>query len=81
MLPSSLIVERVLFSTYEQFILYKRHLSDVKFQIAQEDNLLDTNYNENSKILELSADNDIVQGVYEGILKLFEFIWMDYLNL
>ncbi|CAG8611575.1 15808_t:CDS:2, partial [Funneliformis mosseae] len=71
-LPPNLIVERIFFSTYEQSILYKRHLSDVKFQIAQEDELLETSENENTKILILSTDNDVVQGVYEGGLKTWE---------
>jgi protein-histidine N-methyltransferase len=71
-LPSTLVVERVFFSICEQSILYKRHLSDVKFQIAQEDNLLETSNNENTRILELSVNNDIVQGVYEGGLKTWE---------
>jgi len=62
-----LLVERIFVSTCEKSILYKRHLSDVKFQIAQEDDFLETNENRNKKILELSADNDVVQGVYEGI--------------
>ncbi|RIA96594.1 hypothetical protein C1645_815287 [Glomus cerebriforme] len=71
-LPLTLIAERIFISTCEQSILYKRHLSDVKFQVAQEDNFLETNYNENTRILELAADNDIVQGVYEGGLKTWE---------
>ncbi|CAG8508617.1 hypothetical protein RhiirA5_345317 [Rhizophagus irregularis] len=87
-LPSTLIAERIFFSTCEQSVLYKRHLSDVKFQLAQEDNLLETNYNEGTRILELTADSDIVQGVYEGGLKtwecshdLVEFLSKNIINL
>ncbi|GBB86134.1 hypothetical protein RclHR1_01260005 [Rhizophagus clarus] len=71
-LPSTLVAERVFFPTCEKSVLYKRHLSDVKFQLAQEDNLLETDYNGDTRILELTADSDIVQGVYEGGLKTWE---------
>ncbi|CAB4401087.1 unnamed protein product [Rhizophagus irregularis] len=54
----------------------------------QEDNLLETNYNEGTRILELTADSDIVQGVYEGGLKtwecshdLVEFLSKNIINL
>ncbi|CAG8535124.1 1338_t:CDS:2 [Diversispora eburnea] len=76
-LPQSLMIERVYFSTkeeMEQTFLYKRLVTDVKFQIAQEDVLDETDQNSYSsvKIIELTAENDLVQGVYEGGLKTWE---------
>ncbi|RHZ75389.1 hypothetical protein Glove_214g42 [Diversispora epigaea] len=73
-LPQSLMIERVYFFTkeeMEQTVLYKRLVTDVKFQIAQEDVLDGTDQN-SVKIIELTAENDLVQGVYEGGLKTWE---------
>ncbi|KAF0483238.1 S-adenosylmethionine-dependent methyltransferase [Gigaspora margarita] len=59
----------------EPIVLYRRCLSDVKFQIAQNDEL-ENEVNETShssaKILELTVDNDVVHGIYEGGLKTWE---------
>lgn len=65
------MIERVHFPTkgdVERNILYKRLVTDVKFQIAQEDALdeIDQNSCSPAKIIELTAENDLVQGVYEG---------------
>ncbi|CAJ0628033.1 11969_t:CDS:2 [Entrophospora sp. SA101] len=71
-------------STEEKVIIYKRHLADVKFQIAQEDEdlVMDNNQkiNNPSNILELSIKNDLIEGVYEGGLKTWEcsFDLLDY---
>ncbi|CAG8776976.1 14537_t:CDS:2, partial [Cetraspora pellucida] len=77
-LPSSLMIERVFTSIMndkEPTVLYKRCLSDIKFQIAQNDEL-ESEVNQNShstaKILELTVDNDVVHGFYEGGLKTWE---------
>ncbi|CAJ0744972.1 22791_t:CDS:2 [Entrophospora sp. SA101] len=54
-------------STEEKVIIYKRHLADVKFQIAQEDEdlVMDNNQkiNNPSNILELSIKNDLIEGL------------------
>ncbi|CAG8492027.1 2954_t:CDS:1, partial [Acaulospora morrowiae] len=56
-LPQNLMVERVNFSI-KNVELYKRHLSDVKFQIAQDDELEERETDQSScssaKILELA---------------------------
>lgn len=67
--------------------IYKRNLEDVKFQIAQEDDDLDTVQNgDDSKpkdtatstglggaeMLALAGTSDLVKGVYEGGLKTWE---------
>ncbi|CAG8740895.1 32681_t:CDS:2, partial [Racocetra persica] len=77
-LPSSLMIECVFTSIMndkEPIVFYKRCLSDVKFQIAQNDEL-ENEVNQSSysspKILELTDDNDVVHGVYEGGLKTWE---------
>jgi len=64
--------------------IYKRNLEDVKFQIAQEDDDLETAHDEDNKtkdttkgpggaeILALAGKSDLVKGVYEGGLKTWE---------
>ncbi|CAG8452711.1 26615_t:CDS:2 [Dentiscutata erythropus] len=59
----------------EPIVLYRRCLSDVKFQIAQNDELEDEvnkNSHSSAKILELTVDNDVIHGIYEGGLKTWE---------
>ncbi|CAG8503927.1 16951_t:CDS:2, partial [Racocetra fulgida] len=68
----------------EPIVFYKRCLSDVKFQIAQNDEL-ENEVNQNSyssaKILELTVDNDVVHGVYEGDLVEYLSIKLKEINL
>ncbi|KAI8089868.1 uncharacterized protein BX664DRAFT_263543 [Halteromyces radiatus] len=56
--------------------LYKRTLADVKFQMAEQDTLGDTNNTtEENKVLDmlnLTGNSDLVRGVYEGGFKTWE---------
>ncbi|ORX78105.1 hypothetical protein K493DRAFT_285064, partial [Basidiobolus meristosporus CBS 931.73] len=67
-LPTNIVVEPILFAQDLQPI-YKRHLSDVKFQLAQEDQIEN---GEQKNIVGLEDNSDLVAGVYEGGFKTWE---------
>ncbi|KAK9720787.1 hypothetical protein K7432_003890 [Basidiobolus ranarum] len=67
-LPTNLVVEPILFAQDLQPI-YKRHLSDVKFQLAQEDQIEN---GERVNIVGLEDNSDLVAGIYEGGFKTWE---------
>ncbi len=53
--------------------LYKRTLADVKFQMAEQDNLVDEDPDkEVVSMLNLSGNSDLIKGVYEGGFKTWE---------
>ncbi|KAI8146300.1 hypothetical protein BJV82DRAFT_705704 [Fennellomyces sp. T-0311] len=55
--------------------LYKRTLADVKFQMAEQDTLLNEPDSEEGKVvdmLNLNSNSDLVRGVYEGGFKTWE---------
>lgn len=53
--------------------LYKRTLADVKFQMAEQDNLVDEDPDkEVVSMLNLSGNSDLIRGVYEGGFKTWE---------
>lgn len=53
--------------------LFKRTLADVKFQMAEQDNLVDdTQENDVVNMLNLSGNSDLIKGVYEGGFKTWE---------
>ncbi|KAI7891897.1 uncharacterized protein EV154DRAFT_419709 [Mucor mucedo] len=53
--------------------LYKRTLADVKFQMAEQDNLVDENADKDVvSMLNLSGNSDLIKGVYEGGFKTWE---------
>jgi protein-histidine N-methyltransferase len=53
--------------------LFKRTLADVKFQMAEQDNLVDEDADkEVVSMLNLSGNSDLIKGVYEGGFKTWE---------
>ncbi|KAI8080130.1 uncharacterized protein B0P05DRAFT_540090 [Gilbertella persicaria] len=54
--------------------IYKRTLADVKFQMAEQDNLVEDDDNDKDVInmLNLSGNTDLIRGVYEGGFKTWE---------
>ncbi|KAI8645110.1 hypothetical protein BD408DRAFT_412258 [Parasitella parasitica] len=53
--------------------LFKRTLADVKFQMAEQDNLVDDKQETNVvNMLNLSGNSDLIKGVYEGGFKTWE---------
>ncbi|KAL0094975.1 hypothetical protein J3Q64DRAFT_1716729 [Phycomyces blakesleeanus] len=56
-------------------LIYKRTLADVKFQMAEQDTLVDQGDNSSSEVvsmLNLSGNSDLIRGVYEGGFKTWE---------
>ncbi|KAI8387011.1 hypothetical protein BD560DRAFT_321399 [Blakeslea trispora] len=54
--------------------IYKRTLADVKFQMAEQDSLVDAENNDSEVVnmLNLSGNTDLIRGVYEGGFKTWE---------
>jgi protein-histidine N-methyltransferase len=53
--------------------LYKRTLADVKFQMAEQDNLVDGDADRDVvNMLDFSGNSDLIKGVYEGGFKTWE---------
>jgi protein-histidine N-methyltransferase len=66
-LPDTLQADRVIMPSIS-YNMYKRTIADVKFQIARQDTL-DT---EQTPMIEMAGNTDLIKGIYEGGFKTWE---------
>ncbi|KAG9288737.1 hypothetical protein G9A89_004356 [Geosiphon pyriformis] len=74
-LPETLMAETITLKVNDRnsFLLFKRHLSDIKCQIALDDDMEESEQLADcSNFLDLTNESDLVKGVYEGGLKTWE---------